>query len=290
VDNEDDAVDLKALVDTLWDGKWKVAAWTVAATMVAVVYAFVTPEIYRSEVLVQPRQEASGAPGISSVMSQLGSLPEIAGLSLGGGGDKAVAMATLKSRAVIEKFIEEEGLLPMLYPKAWDAETKAWKDPAKVPSAWKAYNKFIKSVMNIVEDKKSGLVTISMEWGDPRVAQRWVTQVVARTNDHLRASAIKEGEGNLAYLEAQVRTVSVVELRQALFTLMESEQKKLMLAKGGAEYALKTIDPAVIPMERVRPQRLRILTIGAFLGALFGVAFLLGRHAWQEYVRTSVHE
>jgi uncharacterized protein involved in exopolysaccharide biosynthesis len=283
VDNEDDAIDLRQLIDTLWDGKWRIAAWAVMTTMVAAAYAFLTPAVYRSEVLLQPRQESKSASGIGAMMSQLGGLPEVAGLSFGAGGDKAVALATLKSRAVVERFIEEAGVLPLLYPSAWDTEAKAWKDTGKIPNVWKAYNKFVKDVMHIVEDKKSGLVTVSMEWGDPRIAQQWATDVVARTNEHLRTKAIQEGESNLAYLEAQVKAVSLVELRQALFTLMESEQKKLMLAKGSAEYALRTIDPAVAPMERVRPQRLRILTIGAFLGAMLGVAVLLGARAWREY-------
>jgi uncharacterized protein involved in exopolysaccharide biosynthesis len=239
------------------------------------------PEVFRAEVLLQPRQEARGAQGISTVVSQIG-LPELVGVSLGGGGDKAVAIATLKSRAVIEGFIATEGLLPALYADAWDPEGKRWKNADKAPNTWEAYNKFTASILRVAEDKKTGLVTLSVEWEDPQSAKRWAEQLVARTNEHLRANAISEGERNLEYLEAQAKAVGIVELRQSLFTLMETEQKKLMLAKGGSEFALKTIDPAVVPKKRVRPQRLKILALGMFLGGLLGVTIVLVRSAWNE--------
>lgn len=280
----DDEINLRELIAALWDGKWLIAAITALSSAAAVAYALVATEIYRSEALVQPRQESrGGGGGLGALAAQFGGLADLAGVSLGGGSDRAVAIATLKSRALIEPFIREKNLLPKLYEDAWDPATNNWKsaDPKNVPTLWQAYNDFTNKVLRVSEDKKTGLVTVAVEWKDPQEAQQWVTELIARTNAHLKAQAIQEGEKNLAYLEAQSRSIGQVELQQALYGLVEAELKKLMIAKGGDEFAFRTIDAAAVPKKRIRPKRTQIAMIGFLLGGFVGVALVLARNAWR---------
>jgi uncharacterized protein involved in exopolysaccharide biosynthesis len=283
-DTQADEIDLWQLMLTLWEGRWLIIGVTAVCAIAAVTVAMLSEEIYRAEAVVQPRTGSRSLGGLGALAAQFGGLADIAGLSLGGSSeDRSVAIATLKSRTVVEGFIRDKNLLPKLYKKQWDAEAGKWKqsDPKRQPTVWLAYREFMKRVFNVVEDKKTGLCTVSVEWEDPLEAQQWVTGLILRTNEHLRAKAIAEGEKNLVYLEEQARKIGQVELRQSLFGLVESELRKLMLAKGGEEYAIRTIDPAVVPTERVRPKLVVISVLGFMFGGIAGVVAVLVRHGWR---------
>lgn len=274
----DEVFDLRNLLEVLWEGRRLIVATTALAAMIAVAHALLATPTYRSEALVQPRQESKGA-GLGALAAQFGGLADLAGLSLGGGGDRSVSIATLKSRALIESFIKERDLLPKLYPEKWDGEARSWKsaDPRKIPSLWQAYNDFTRDILRVTEDRKTGLVTVSIEWEQPEEAQAWVTELISRTNAHLKSKAIEEGEKNLAYLEGQTQKIGQVELQRALYGLVETELKKVMIAKGSDEFALKTIDPAAVPKKRLRPKRTQIVVLGTLLGGFLGAGFVLAR-------------
>jgi uncharacterized protein involved in exopolysaccharide biosynthesis len=277
-------LDIDALHGILWGGKWLIGFMAALGLAVAVVYALLTPQIFRSEALFQVREQSSstggGLGGLAAVASQLGGLAGLSGLSLGGGGiDRLVAIATLKSRTVIEAFITEKNLLPKLYKSKWDAEAKAWKNPdvGSVPTVWQAYNDFTKKILSITDDRKTGLLTVAVEWTDPEEARQWVTELAARTNAYLKARAIKEGEENLAYLLSQAKVIGQVAVEQSLYGLVEEQLKRLMMAKGGEEFALKTIDPAVVPKKRFAPKRVQIALGGLLLGAALGATAVVWR-------------
>jgi uncharacterized protein involved in exopolysaccharide biosynthesis len=67
----------------------------------------------------------------------------------------------------------------------------------------------------------------------------------------------------------------VVELRQALYTLIETEIKKVMIAQGSEEYAFKVIDPARVAEEKSSPRRALITLVGAFAGLMLGIVIAL---------------
>lgn len=259
----------------LWKGRWTIVLATAVGSAAAVAYALAAREVYRSEALVQLRTESKGAGALGGLAASLGGFAEFAGLSLGGSGDRSVAIATLKSRTVVEAFLRDENVLPKLYRDRWDEAAGRWKDPA--PTTWEGYNDFLADVLRITDDKKTGLVTVAVEWEDPEEAQRWASLLIARTNDYLKAKAIEEGERNLAYLQDQSGKIGQIELRQSLYGLVETELKKLMLAKGGEEFAIRTVDAAVVPQMRIWPRRTRIAIVGFLLGGMTGVLLVLGR-------------
>lgn len=271
-------ISFRAVARLFWEGKWIVAATVSLGTALAVAYAMWATPIFRAEALVQARDDTKAGLGLGVLAAPLGGLSELAGLS-GASGTRAVAMATLKSRSVIEPFIAEEGLLPLLYADLWDAAAGSWKDSSPVPSVWQAYNDFTRGILKVTEDRKTGLATVAVEWKDPELARRWVTALVARTNQHLKSVAIREGESNLGYLEGQSRRVGQIEVQRAVYGLIESELKKLMLAKGSEEFAIRTVDPAVTPQRKIRPRRAQMVAVGFLLGGLLGVAVVLIRGA-----------
>ncbi|WP_323754003.1 polysaccharide biosynthesis tyrosine autokinase [Marinobacter sp.] len=69
---QDDEIDLLALLGTLWDGKWLIAAVTLVFTAVGVFYALIQPPVYRANALIQVEEKQGGLPG----MEDLGGLLE----------------------------------------------------------------------------------------------------------------------------------------------------------------------------------------------------------------------
>jgi len=116
-----------------------------------------------------------------------------------------------------------------------------------------------------VTDTKTGLVTLGISWKDPKLAAKWANDLVRMTNDYERDRALAESERNIRYLTEQAAKTDQVGIRETIYSLLESEFSKAMLAKGNEEFSFKIIDPATVPEKPTFPNR----TVW-MLGALFG--------------------
>lgn len=275
---EPDDIDLLELWKLLWRNKRLIFLITVLFTTMSVALALWMTPIYQSEVLLAPVTDEDGGK-ISSLASQYGGLAAMAGINLGGSSSsKEEAVALLKSRALIMKFIEEENLLPELFYKDWDSENMRWdvKSPDEIPTMWKAYKKFDQDVRSVTEDKKTGLVTLSIEWKDPNLAKKWAISLVERVNEQMRNRATEDAEKSLVYLNQELKRTSSVEVQKAIYGLIESQVKTAMMANIREEYSFKVIDPPAVPDldDEVKPNKKLIVALAltfGFFGSLFYV-------------------
>lgn len=276
----EDEIDLRKLVKTLWRGKVLIIVCTVVSALASLAYALSAPEIYRSQALVQIRDDER-----RGLTSELGSLAALAGVSVGGRNqNREFALTALESRAVIQRMIEEEGLLPILYADQWDSANRRWRvdDPKKIPTPWKAYGVFTAKILRVSVDKKSGIVTVAAEWKDPALAAGWVQKLIVRVNSFVNDATIREAEQNLGFLDQQAKTTSMVELQKTIFAMMEGEIKRLMIARNPETAPLRVIDPPVISERRIRPKRAMICIVGTLAGGLLGVVIVLARSAMRN--------
>jgi len=266
-----DEMSLRELLEELWRGRLLIGSITLTFTFLIGVAAFLLPKTYEAKVVLAPVANTPGEGSLSplgALASQFGGLASLAGISLSGGSKRAESVAVLQSDVLTEKYIHDNNLLPVLYAKQWDAAKQGWRvsDPEDVPTLWKAGERFKKQIRTIDTDTKTGLVTLTIAWSDPATAARWANGLVKMANDYLRAKAIAESERDIAYLDEEAAKTTVVEARQAIFTVLQSELNKSMLARGTDEYAFRVLDPAIAPERAARP--LKKLWIG--------VAFVLG--------------
>ena len=246
---------------------------TIVSIAVAVAVAFLLTPIYRAEILLAPVSDDQSAAS-SGFANQLSGIASFTGISLGGNvGGKDEFIATLQSRVLIDVYVRENNLLPIIFEDDWDNGAGKWKDNdlSNVPTLWDAYKLIEKKVRQVTVDKKTGLVTLAIEWKEPELAARWADGLVKRANLYLRQKAVEHVESNLAYLQEQAHKSNSVELQRVIYRLMEAEVKKAMLANVNEEFAFKIIDPAVVPEEKVRPRRAIIIVVGGVLG--FSVAY-----------------
>ncbi|MEO5378090.1 MAG: Wzz/FepE/Etk N-terminal domain-containing protein [Magnetococcus sp. DMHC-6] len=252
--------------------KWLILFLITLCTVGAIIAALITTPIYRAEVLMEPVSEDGGKGG---GLSQFGGLAAMAGISLGGGGSsKDANIARMKSREFIEKFINDEKILPILFPKLWDSEAQKWKedDPKKIPSMWRAVELFL-GIFTITEDKKTGLITLAIEWKDRELATRWANLLVERINDHLRELVVQDYQKNMEFLNSEMSKTTIVEVKQAIVNILEGQIKKIMMAKVSKQYAFKVLDPAVVsPKDNyVKPKKRLMVILGFIMGSFLGI-------------------
>jgi uncharacterized protein involved in exopolysaccharide biosynthesis len=250
---------------------------TAASTLIALLIAFLLPPIYRAEVLLAPVSQDKSE-GLSAIASQYGDLAALAGINLGASKDKtAEHIAALKSRSLSVSYIKDANLMPVLFAAKWDTEKKQWKDSADAPTEWKAFKLWDEDIRRVSLDRRTGLVTLIIEWKDSALAAKWANDFTRHVNTRLRTEAVEEAEKSIAYLEKQLPTTTSVEVQQAIYRLIETQTKKKMVASTRDEYAFSTIDPAVKPERRARPWRLAIVVAGTLLGFFGVIVFILTR-------------
>ena len=274
----DDKISLRQIWRILWRGKRTVIAATTILALGSIAYALLAKEIYRAEVLLAPATEQS----TPMIGGQLGSLAALAGVNLGvGEGNGVVALAVLQSREFARDFIEQLDLMPIFFEEEWDAENDRWRvdDPTEAPDVRDGVKFFHEEIFEVSEERRTGLVTLAIEWTDPDVAAEWASILVHRLNDRLRARALQEAQTNVDYLQSEMAKATLVTLQESIGRLLEAELPKLMLAKGNEEFAFKIVDPAVPPRERVRPKRALTAIIGTILGGLLGIFIVLVGHS-----------
>lgn len=269
----DDEISLLDLWRVLVSYKWLILGTTLLTTITAAAIAFTLPPVYRAEVTLAPVTPEEGG-RLSALAGELGGFASLAGINVGSGTSSAdKAIAVLKSRAFTDAFIKDEQLLPVLFSDLWDPQRKAWRveDQSDAPTLRKAYQIFDNNIRTITQDKKTGLVTLAIEWKDPQQAARWANVLVERLNQHERQTAMVEADKSIAYLKDQLAKTSVLEMQQSIFRLIEAQTKNIMLANARDEYAFKVIDPAVVPEKKVKPNKKLIASLGFMLGLVISL-------------------
>jgi uncharacterized protein involved in exopolysaccharide biosynthesis len=224
---------------------------------------------------------AASASALGSSGSALGGLAALAGLSVTGDSRKSESVATLQSEALTERYIEKNGLLQVIYRDQWDAAKQAWVNQDKSPTLWKANQYFKKTLRTVTTDVKTGIITLTIKWKDPALAAEWANGLVSMTNEFMRNKAIEESERNIAYLTAEASKTSMVEARQAIYTILQGEINKSMLARGSSEYAFKIIDPARTAEKQASPIKSLWIIIGLFSGAFLAIGATLIHSSWK---------
>jgi hypothetical protein len=272
------ATDLRSVWDVLHHNRILVIGIVIAFTAAALAASFLTRPIYRAVVVLIPADTGDSPARFGAMLGDLGGLATLAGLDLGGADITVEALATLRSRQFTEAFVEQNNLLPVLFADDRNTATNSWKVAgADVPTLWDAYRLFDRKVRRAVEDKKTGLVTVEIDWTDRVAAANWANKLVERLNDVMRTRTIREAEASIAYLQQELTKTDIVALQQAIYRQIEAHVKRRTVAAVRPEFAFRVLDPAAPPDpdDFIRPKRALYLVAGPVAGLLFAVFLVL---------------
>ncbi len=309
---EEQEIYLSDIIAALKRRKRLIIAIATGTFVAGLLYAVLATPRYTASVTVRAAIEESG--GLSSLNSRFGSMASIAGIDLSSGGsNKDEYMAILSSRELVSRFIKSHSLLPHLFPERWDEKAKKWKQPGSgllvrisrmvsrtlaylsgdegwreihdpAPSDWEAYKEFSKNILKIREEKDTGDISVSFEFRDPALAASWANAYVALANQEIRDNAVREASRALVYLNKQATETTVAELRVTIYSLIETQLKRIMLANSRPEFAFRIIDRAVVPEDKSYPKRGLIIFLSLLLGSAIGIIFALGADTYRGVI------
>ena len=273
----EDEIDLLELWRVLVKYKRTILATMFAAALLSAGISLLMHNIYRGEVLLAPAQSGDNkSGGMASVVlgGGLGGLASLAGISIGGSSTDE-GLAVLQSREFLWNFVQEKKLMPILFADDWDAEHKKWKesDPKKQPGQMDVYRLFNNGILKAETDKKTNLITVTVDWKDAALAADWANSLVDRLNQYLAQQAVARSESNLKYLNEQLMSTQIDEMRHTLFSLISNEQQNAMLAKTQKEFAFKVLDPAVEPDKKIKPHRSLIVILMTFVAGFMAILY-----------------
>ena len=276
-----DVVDVRRVLAYLWQRRRLLALSVASVASAFTVVAFLTRPVYRATSVLLPvsseRDSLSGS--LSSALGSLGGLASIAGINIGNGNaGTEEALAVLRSRQFTEKFIYDKNLAPKLFPRKWDAAAGRWRVKADdQPTPAQAFKYFDGKIRSIIEDRKTGLISLQIDWRDRNEAASWANELAQRLNAEMRDRAIAKAEASLGFLEKELTSTATVETRSSINRLIETQIGKRMMADVSPEYAFRIVDRAMAPDEDdfVWPRKILLIAAGLVLGLAIGVALAL---------------
>jgi uncharacterized protein involved in exopolysaccharide biosynthesis len=292
--NQNDEIDLRALWNIVWAGKFRIMAITGIFAIVSVFYALSLPNMYKATIVLAPAQTASKS-GMGSLASQYGGLAAMAGINLGDDTSRIdQAVELMKSWPFLENFVIKYNVKPeIMAVEGWskktneliydfdiyNPETKMWtldvdegEDPE--PSSWKTYKELSK-MLTVLNDKTTGMLEITVEHYSPQIAYEWVLLLKQQINSFYQQQDILESQKNIDYLKAKIAQTNITEMQSVFYNMIESQTKTLMLAEVSDQYLIKTVVPAKRAEEKSRPFRSLLIILATFTGIIIAIFIIL---------------
>ncbi|WP_404408613.1 LPS O-antigen length regulator [Pseudidiomarina marina] len=281
------------LIADLWQKKITIIVSTIVGFIIMLVIGLSLPDYYRSEVTLVPSESSNKS--MLPIGGELGSIATLAGLDVGQQGiDKTqLALEIIQSRRFINEFAANRQILPDLIAydewvkegrrnlyddELYDANSQQWVETQGgtqfQPSTARIYKEFTE-LLTIETDKNTGVIRIAVKHFSPDIAQKWTEWLIEDINSEMRKRDVQEARNSIRFLESELKNVTYSEMQRVFFQLMESQLKTIMLADVRPEYALQTIDPAVVPERPSEPNRIIISFLGLLLGGFVGVVIAL---------------
>ena len=287
---EDDEINLKELIMSLWSSKLIITCITTIFAIVSVLWALATPNQYQSSSLlkvVDDGQSQSSA-GISLPSS-------ILGLDLGaaaGSGKAGLIIATVESRDFFRSLLEyneikstllafkeyDSELNEIIYDTSiYDKDNKTFTgNTLTTPSFEKSYSRY-RNILSIYLTKR-GFIKLDATHQSPEFAFQFITTIIDEINSTSRAAAIKDTEASLSYLYEKLTDTKKIEIKNSINQIITSKLKLQMMAQVIDKYSLDPIDTPFVPEMKVSPNRARISILGTILGFIMGILYTIIRH------------
>lgn len=249
------------------------------------------PSKYKSEAILIP----SSAENNMKLGGQLGGLAALAGVNIGASGNSKsdIAIEIIKSKDFIITFIKKyDYLAKITVMNEWDEKSKEarfneriynskenrWleENNKKKPTDLEAYEAF-KENYSINSEKTSGIVKIAFTSYSPVFSKEVIDNLISEINDLMRERDIEDARKSIDYLSSKTKDTENVSIKNSIFSLIDEQEKILLLANVRKEYVLKTIDKAFIPEEPTSPNKLLLAILSIFTSFSLSFCILLAK-------------
>lgn len=354
---KDDEIDLIALVKTIWNGRKTIYYSVGVAIFIGLIIAFTSPAKYQAYCTLIPSEEKQG--GSLGNLGGLASMAGINLGSMMGGTTgipaevypQVVNSYPFKKEMVHQKFHFKDYAEPIsLYEYAiadtiesvgskvikytvrlpWtlkDALLSKEEEEIEVPD-YGVLNlskeelmamAAVEEVIVIEVDKKTGLINVSAEVGEPVLVAQFVQKAVELLQDYVIRYKTKQAREHLEFIQGQYdkKKVAYEQSQEALYRYkdkhrnMVSERVNLEFQRLSDEYdmsssvfkglaqqleqakiavneqtpAFTILEPAKVPFDKSAPKKKIIVVVSVFLGGFIGLGVIFGKLVWSNVKR-----
>ena len=274
---------------------WLKWSWTAIPFVVVAIYlgyqelkAF-QPQ-FLATMVVAPNSGGAEPAGLSSAVGNA------LGVSIGGGSSASLfdrLEVMVGSVVLASRLQEEQNLLYEVYAGSWDDENKAWIVPQGEEfekqqrrlrflrkNTWIAPNleslaRFVGGTVRF-ETVKGTFKRISVRHVDPDFALRILSLAYFTADELLREQDRAESRNRRRYLDAQLASTVNLDSRNALVSLLTSEQRRSMLLESELPYAARIIEPAFVSQLPTEPNLQDIFALRLILAVIACLLILTG--------------
>lgn len=190
---QEDEINLLDYLIVLLKRKRLIIGITLGAALITAIISLIITPVYRAETKILPPQQ-----GLTiGMLSQIAGVPEVASSAPGLKTPGELYIGMLKSRTVADSIIDRFNLMELY-------KTKYRED---------AREKLIKNVLLATIDKKSDIITISVEDEDPKRAADMANAFVEELKNLTKGLAVTEAAQRRLFFEEQLKDVKAALLR-----------------------------------------------------------------------------
>lgn len=232
---------------------------TVAISIGSIFYSLSVTELFTAETKIMTISEDS----TSSFGGAASGLAALTGISLNGESEVSKHneyMAILKSRKFLIKFFQDEEIKDVIFPGF---------------SYSKSVDKFLANNFSVDRNIRTGITTLSLTWKDSSQASEWLNKIVISLNDVILQRDLVDLNTRAEKIKTQLKGITDINQREILFGILSKQLNDINLAESRKEYAIKTIDPSIVPEERSHPRRTRIVMFWTLMGFVFSIVSVL---------------
>lgn len=255
--------------------QWKlVTAIMVICLGIGTLYFLMARPLYRAQVTVQYQSLSQQNEALNSPLGL--------GLALVGlqgdrtAPERAKAFGVMRSKAFLSPFIQEMNLAPELFPRRFNVRGTL-RANGRAPTESELHEAFLRRVLSIDDNTTTGLVTLSVYLSSAERASSVANKLVLDLNSRLRSDAVSQAEQNIEYLNRQLTTTQITEMRTALAQLVQTEMRRLLLASGRTTFVFHVIDPATVPDRPYAPRPVLVAALAVLAGFMLGLGAVLAR-------------
>jgi len=210
--------------------RWRIIAgiFGISVVTAAIISLLMTP-IYQAKTTIMPVESSGG--NLSSALQNLGSLPFVGGMVPGIGGASATKLvAVLKSRTLAEDVIHALNLTRIFF-----------KDKKDKPPSLEDAVESLTDITKIADDKKGGVISISVEYKDPKIAADIANHYTTVLQKFINENTLSMAKRNRIFIEDQLEKVKR-ELKEAEEAMKSFQtDKKIVAIDAQTEAAIRVL-------------------------------------------------
>ncbi len=230
---QEDEIDLYELWLTIKKRKKIVLSILVVFVVGALLFAFLSPKVYRSQTTIMPLGGENEG-GLASLIGSFVPVPT--------GQSGLTCEAVLNSRLLRERIVEDLNLLPVLFKDKWDSKNKKWilENGEQPPTVMDGANA-LKGLLSTSSDKKTGVITINADFPeDPVLAYKIANSAIKNLDKILNEKAFTLAKKYRIYIEERLEEAKkrIDELEKLYVQFSEGKIRKVPFLSGNEKLEL----------------------------------------------------